>query len=59
MHQHVARIDDGSWVDGDVSFVDMLNDAFFIDYEGGAIAEALLLVENTVVFNDGAFEIAE
>ena len=41
------------------SFVDMTNDAFFIDHKGGTIAKAILLVENAVVFNDGAFEIAE
>ena len=37
----------------------MTNDSFFIDHEGGAVAKAVLLVENAVVLNDSAFEIAE
>src|SRR5262249_29295714 len=41
------------------TFVDVLDDAFFIDHEGSAIAEALLLVKDAIVFHDGAFEIAE
>jgi len=32
-----------SWIDCDVSFVDVPNDAFFIDQEGGTISKALLL----------------
>ena len=59
MLEYVARIDHRGWIDGDVSFVDVADDAFFIDQEGGAIAKALLLVEDSVVFDDGAFEIAE
>ena len=57
--EHVARLDNGRRIDRDVSFIDMSNDAFFIDQKGGAIAEALLLIEDAVVFDDGAFEIAE
>ena len=59
VHQDVAAIDHGGWIDGHVSFVDMLDDPFFIDHEGGAITEALLFVKNAVVLDDGAFEIAE
>ena len=59
VHQDVAGIDHSGWIDGHVSFVDVLDDAFFIDHEGGAITEALFLIENAIVFNDGAFEIAE
>jgi hypothetical protein len=59
MHQGIAAVDHSRWIDGHVSFVDVLNDAFFIDHEGGAITEALLFIEHAVVFNDGAFEIAE
>ena len=59
VHQHVARIDYSGWIDGHVSFVDVLDNSFFIDHEGGAITEALLFVEHAVVLDDGAFEIAE
>ena len=59
MLEHVARVDDACRIDSDVSFVDVLNDAFFVDQEGGAISKALLLVEDAIVFNDSAFEIAE
>jgi len=59
VHQDVAGIDHGRWIDGHASFVDVLDDAFFIDHKGGAITEALLLIENAIVFDDGAFEIAE
>ena len=55
----VTRLHDGGWIDGDVSFVDVLDDAFFIDQEGGAISKALLFVEYAIVFDHGAFEIAE
>lgn len=57
--EHVARFDHGCRIDGDVSFIDVPNDAFLIDQEGGAIAKALLLVEDAIVLNYGAFEIAE
>ena len=57
--EYVTRVSDGGWIDGGVSFVNVPDDAFFIDQEGGAIAKALLLVEDSVVFDDGAFEIAE
>ena len=58
-HQHVTRFHNGAWIDGDVSFVNVPNDAFFIDQEGGTIAKALLLVKDTIVFNNSPFEIAE
>ena len=45
-------------IDRHVSFVNVPDDAFFIDQEGGAISKALLLVIDAIVFNDGAFEIA-
>ena len=57
--EHVTRLDNGGRIDCDVSFVDVPNDAFFIDQEGGTISEALLLVEHTVILNYSAFEIAE
>jgi hypothetical protein len=57
--EDVTRLDNGSWIDCDVPFVDVSNDAFLIDEEGGAIAKALVLIKNTIVLDDGAFEIAE
>ena len=59
MREHVARLDSGARVDRDVSFVDVSNDSFFVNYKGGAISEALLLIKNAVSFDDGSFEIAE
>jgi hypothetical protein len=59
VHQDVAGIDYARRIDRCVSFVNVLNDACFVDYEGGTIAEALLLVEDTIVFDDGTLEIAE
>ena len=57
--EHVTRFHHGRRIDGHVSFVDMSNDAFFIDQERRAISKALLLVEDAIVFDDGAFEIAQ
>ena len=47
------------WIDRDVSFVDVLNDSFFIDHESSAVSETLLFVEDAIVFDDSAFEITE
>jgi len=57
--EHVAGVHDAGRIDCDASFVNVPDDAFFVDQEGGAISEALLLVEDAVVFHDGAFEVAE
>ena len=57
--EHVTRFHDRRRIDGNVSFINVADNAFFIDQESGAISEALLLVEDAIVFNDGAFEIAE
>src|ERR1044071_5600969 len=59
MLKHVTSVDDCGWIDRDVAFVDVLNDAFFIDHEGGSIAKALLFVKDTVILHDSAFEITE
>ena len=56
--EHVTRFDRGGGIDRDVSFVDVPDDAFFIDHEGGTVAEALLLVEDAIILDDGTFEIA-
>ena len=57
--EHVTRFGGARRIDCGVSFVNVTNDPFFIDHEGGAIAEALLLVEDTVSLDHSAFEIAE
>ena len=59
MLEHVARLDNGRRIDRDVSFIDVSNNAFFIDQEGGAISKTLLFVEDAIVFDDSAFEIAQ
>ncbi len=59
MLKHVAGVNDRGRIDRDVSFVNVPDDAFFIDQEGGAISKALFLVKDAIVFNDSAFEIAE
>jgi len=59
VRKNVARIFSAGWIDRDVALVDVLNDSIFIDHERGAIAEALLFIEDAVIFHHGAFEIAE
>ena len=59
MLEHVTGLDHSGRIDRHVSFVNVPDDAFFIDQEGGAISKALLLVEDAIVFNYSAFEIAE
>lgn len=57
--EHVTRLHDAGRIDRDVSFINVPDYAFFINQEGRTIAKTLLLVEDAVVFDDGAFEIAE
>ena len=57
--KHITRVDNGGRIDCDVAFVNMLDDAFFIDQEGGPIAKALLFIKDAVILHDRAFEIAE
>ena len=59
MLKHITGVNNGGRIDRYISFVDVPDDAFFVDQEGGAISKALLLVEDSIIFNDGAFEIAE
>ena len=59
MLKHVTRLHYRRWIDGDVSFVDVLDDAFLIDQERGAVSKTLLLVEDTISLHYRAFEIAE
>jgi hypothetical protein len=59
MCEHVTRLHHAARIDCNVSFVNVPNDAFFIDHEGGAISKALFLVEDTVILDYRPFEIAE
>ena len=59
MLERVAGLYNGGRIDRDVSFVDVANDAFFVDQESSAISKALLLVKDAIRFHDGAFEVAE
>ena len=59
MLEDVTRLDNSSRIDRGVSFVDVPNDSFFIDQEGGAISKALLFVKDTIILNYSAFEIAQ
>ena len=59
MLEHVTRLHYRRWIDSDVSFVNVLDDAFLIDQERGAVSKALLLVEDTIRFDYCAFEIAK
>jgi hypothetical protein len=59
MLEHVAGFYNRGRIDRDVSFVNVPNDAFFVDQEGGAISKTLLFVKDAIRLDDGAFEIAE
>ena len=59
MLENVTRVDNSGRIDRDVSFVDVLDDSLLIDHESSAISEALLFVEDPVVFHNCSFEIAE
>jgi len=59
MRERVTRIGGAGRIDSSVSFLNVTNDAFFVDHKGGAISKPLLLVEDTIVLNYSAFEIAE
>jgi len=59
MRQHVARVDHAGGIEGDATLVNVLNLAFLIDYKSRPISKALLLIKDTIVFDDGAFKIAQ
>ena len=58
-HEYVACLGGRSRINRHITFVDVLNDAVFVDNECGSIAEALLFVKETIVFHNGPFEITE
>ena len=57
--EHVTRLHYRCRIYGDVSFVDVLDDAFLIDQERGAVSKTLLLVKDTISLHYRAFEIAQ
>ena len=59
MLEHVTGFNNGGRIDRHVSLVNVPDDAFFIDQEGGAISKALLFIKNTIIPNYSAFEIAQ
>ena len=59
MLQYVACFGGSSRINRHISFIDVLNDAVFVDDKCGSIAEALLFIKNPVVFYNGSLEITE
>lgn len=59
MRQYVAGFGGRSRINRYISFIDVLNDAVFVDDKCGSIAEALFFIENSVVFHDSSLEITE
>ena len=57
--EDVTRLHDAARIDRDVTFIDVPDDALFVDHEGGAISKTLLLIEDTIILDYGAFEVAE
>src|SRR5688572_9861630 len=53
--QDIARFGGGGWVDSCATFIDVLNNALFIDHERRAIAKASLFIEDSIVFHDAPF----
>ncbi len=59
MRQYVAGLDDAAGIDGDVSFVDVLNDPLFVDHKSCAITKPLFLIKDSVVLYHSTLEVAE
>src|SRR5437773_7753464 len=59
MRQDVASILSAGRIDGFVAFLDVLDDAVFVDYERSAIAVAALFIEDAVVFYHRVFYVAQ
>ncbi|MDX6558153.1 MAG: hypothetical protein QOF72_1202 [Blastocatellia bacterium] len=58
VRQDVAGLGGAVRIQSDPAFVDVLDDSVLIDYEGRAIAEALLFIEDSIILHYGSFEIA-
>jgi len=46
-------------VDGVPTYVDVLDDAFLVNHERGAVGELLFLIEDPVLFGDRSLEVAQ
>ena len=58
MRQDIARVGRGRRIDRHVAFVDVLNDPLLVYDKGGAITIAALFIEDSVVPDNRAFEVA-
>jgi hypothetical protein len=58
VRQDVAGLGSTVGIQGFPTFIDVLNDPILIDNEGGAIAEPLFFIKDSVVLHYRAFEIA-
>jgi len=59
MRQDVARVRGARRIDSHSSFIDVLDEAVFIDDERGAISVAAFFVKYPVISDDCSFEIAQ
>ena len=59
MCERVARLSGARRINGRISFLNVPNDAFFINHERGPISKALFFVKDTVILDHSAFEIAQ
>lgn len=59
LREDAARLICAGRINGRVALFDVANDAFLVNDEGGARAEAAFFVEDAVVAHGRAFEIAE
>ena len=57
MRQDIARLGGTVGIDGFPAFVDVLDDPFLIDHEGGPIPKPLIFVKDPIVLHDSSFEI--
>src|SRR5262245_15943989 len=57
--EYAARLESGCRVDRGVALFDVADNPLLVDHERGAIAEALGLIVDAVIFYECAFEIAE
>ena len=59
MRQDVARVGRAGRIDRDAALINVPNDAILIDHKRGAITIATFFIEDAIVFDHRAFEIAE
>ena len=52
MRQNIASVQSTGWIDGLITFLDVLNESIFVDYEGRTTSVAAFLVEDAIVPDD-------